>query len=182
MRTKDLKFYTDTCTFTPMVEFTCYMGTGYFDTMLSGDEGRLWWAEQLITELSELKQKHEKLMKTELKQKHIESVNKETGPAWVVETNTNLTDGCGYNFPLYIAETEATARRLGKGGYVQGTNCPIRQIELIKVKGQWYGPVLIHVASKEDKFEQSRIDREKQVLARAKELGLTEAEIKVLRS
>jgi len=111
-------------------------------------------------------------------------MTQETKTAWVVESNTDLTEGRGTPYPKYVCETEATARRLAKNGYVQGSNCPIRTTELIKVKGDWcwFGPVVVQTPTSADLAEQLRLDTANKALARAKELGLTEEEIKALRS
>lgn len=43
----------------------------------------------------------------------------ETKEVWVVTTNTDLTEGRGKEVGLAFCEQYATARRIGKGKYVQ---------------------------------------------------------------
>ena len=62
---------------------------------------------------------------------------------WVVYTNSDLTEGRGREFPLAVCELKSTAIRLGKNNYVQGSDCPVRQMELFEHEGKLYVPFSI---------------------------------------
>ncbi len=108
--------------------------------------------------------------------------------AWVVYTNTDLTEGRGYDYPMAICSIEATANRLARGAYIQGTMAPIKKITIMQnIWGEWVGPIHLIEATKEDLHiqkcidEENKIIREKQaILEKAKRLGLTDEEIKTL--
>jgi hypothetical protein len=108
---------------------------------------------------------------------------------YVAFINSDLTEGRGISIPLAVCQTKTTAVRLGKGKNVQGSNAVVKPIDLIEIteKGnaKWYAPVKeclnIVTPSKQDlALEKERIKREK-ITQRAKELGLTEDEIKILK-
>jgi hypothetical protein len=98
---------------------------------------------------------------------------------FAVMTNTDLTEGRGRQYIKAFCETEATARRIGHRGYVQGGNCPIEKKMLYKPDGQarWYGPVFVEAPSIEDEKLQSVLDARNAALEKAKSLGLTDDEI-----
>lgn len=115
--------------------------------------------------------------------------NKNIQKALAVYSNTDLTEGRGSEYPMHICKTEATARRLSKGRYVMGTDCPIREVEIIIHNNLWYGPIGMVHPTKEDMLEQARIDDEKEAkrkkeaaIEKAKSLGLSDEELEALRS
>lgn len=59
---------------------------------------------------------------------------------FVTYTNTDCTEGRGADVPIAVCELEATAIRLGRKRYVQGSDGPIRKAELIELDGKWYYP------------------------------------------
>lgn len=61
-----------------------------------------------------------------------ELVYDDTRNVWVILTTSDLTEGKSFNYPKTICECLSTARRLGKGKYIQGCNCPIEQKKFIK--------------------------------------------------
>lgn len=107
---------------------------------------------------------------------------------WAVWTNTDLTEGRGAEFIKYHCELEATARRLAKGGYVQGTDCRITQERMFFHENRWYapGPYVSPPTSDDRRLEEQleserqRQARRDQALARARELGLGEEDLAVL--
>jgi hypothetical protein len=113
-------------------------------------------------------------------------MNKRT--VWAVWTNSDLTEGRGTQYVKHYCSLEATARRLAKGGYVMGTDCPLSQTQLFYIEGNWYAPgPLVNTGSIEDLHEEEKIkakreaeNRKKQALDRARELGMTEEEIAAL--
>jgi len=101
---------------------------------------------------------------------------------WVVWTNTDLTEGKGYEVPLYICMLESTAIRLAKGVNVQGSD---GRISSIANNGEgthvWaIAPVKIVFPSKEDKDRELKILQFRAIANKALELGLSTEEIKIL--
>ena len=116
-----------------------------------------------------------------------------TMTGYVVWTNTDLTEGRGLEYPLAICETLSTAKRLAKGKYVQGTDCSVTENTLYRIKTgphgfyHWFGPVRIIEPSKEDLEKEAFLKEQKEkeaarnvILEKARVLGLTDEEIKVL--
>lgn len=107
-----------------------------------------------------------------------EIISKEVYVAW---TNTDLTEGRGWEYPLYVCETETTAKRLGYKGSVQGCNCRVTKEEAIKYNGMWLVPGRVIIPTKEDLEVQKKEDTFNEVLSKAKASGLSEADIKILK-
>jgi len=104
--------------------------------------------------------------------------NPESLAVFVVMTNKDLTEGKGGDEPLMLCETATTAARLGKGRYVQGSDCPVIEVPAVKLNGEWWLPVRripIERASTEDlAFEhQQAVDAAR---ARAKAAALRKAQ------
>lgn len=102
---------------------------------------------------------------------------------WVAYTNSDCTEGRGHDVPLAVCEIEVTARRLGKGKWVQGLDAPIRCLEMRKIDGVWYLPadaVRIHAPTKDDTKAEVAAKRKKAAIDRAKACGLTDDEIREL--
>ena len=99
---------------------------------------------------------------------------------WVAYTNTDCTEGRGKEIPKAVCETEATAIRLGKKGYVMGSDCPVRESLALKVKGVWLVPGLIVPENDDDKATQSKINKKREALEKARKAGLTEDDLKAL--
>ena len=118
-----------------------------------------------------------------------------TMTGYVVWTNTDLTEGRGSEYPLAICDTLSTAKRLAKGKYAQGTDCSVTENTLYRIKTgphgfyHWFGPVRIIEPSKEDLEKEDFLREQKEkkekrdiVLEKARVLGLTDEEIKVLQN
>jgi hypothetical protein len=111
----------------------------------------------------------------------------ETKKVYVVITNSDLTEGRGREYIKYFCELEATAQRLAKGGYVQGTNCPITIIEVVKNNNSWFGPVSIvpptsddiHVEEHLEKLREHAAQKQK-VIEKMRDAGFSEDDIKIL--
>lgn len=113
-----------------------------------------------------------------------------TRTVYVAYTNTDRTEGRGANIPYAICEAEVTARRLAKGCYVQGSDGPVKPVDLIMVDGKWYVPadlIQIRGPSREDREEQKRIEAERfakeraeQAIQKARAAGLTDEDINAL--
>jgi len=105
--------------------------------------------------------------------------------AWVVYTNTDLTGGRGWQFPLHVCDKEATAKRLAKKAGVQGCDAEVVQVKLMKFGGfggTWFGPVHIKQATREDEMAQKQLEAQKEVLARARAAGLSDDDLRALRA
>ena len=100
---------------------------------------------------------------------------------WVVWTNTDLTEGRGRETVKVVCEKEATAKRLAKGAYVMGSDCPIKEGEAVRLGGQWLIPGRIIHPTTEDLEENDLTEKEK-VIKKAKDAGLSNADIMLLAS
>ena len=118
-----------------------------------------------------------------------------TMTGYIVWTNTDLTEGRGQEIPIHVCMTLSTAKRLAKGKYVQGTDCSVTENILYRIKTgphgfyQWFGPVRIIEPSKEDLEKESFLKEQKEkeearkvIFEKARVLGLTDEEIKVLQN
>lgn len=108
---------------------------------------------------------------------------------WVVWTNTDLTEGRGTEYALHYCELEATARRLAKGGYVQGCDCRITKKKMFLHENMWYAPGP-HITPPSDtdrqveqqlEVERTKQARRDQAIARARELGLSDEDLEILK-
>jgi hypothetical protein len=107
---------------------------------------------------------------------------------YTVWTNTDLTEGRGGEYAKVHTALKATARRLAKGGYVQGSDCRVTEERMIHIDGQWYAPgPKVDPGTREDIEEERRLEAEarareakRQAIRRARELGMTEEEIAAL--
>lgn len=106
-----------------------------------------------------------------------------TKTVYVAYTNTDCTEGRGYDVPIAVCEMEATAKRIAKKQYVQGSDGPVRSVDLVKIGDKWYAPsaaINIIKPSKDDVAVQARVDAKRDALEKAKALGLSEDDIKAL--
>ena len=85
----------------------------------------------------------------------------ETRTVYVAYTNTDCSEGRGYDVPIAVCAMEITARRLARHRYVQGSDGPVRKMELVKIDGRWYAPssaVQVIEPTPEDKAAQKQLD------------------------
>jgi len=102
---------------------------------------------------------------------------------WVAYTNTDCTEGRGHDVPIAVCATETTALRLARKKYVQGSDGPVRMMELLKIDGKWYAPsatINIVDPTSEDVAAQAAIDAKREAMAKAKSAGLTDADLLAL--
>ena len=102
---------------------------------------------------------------------------------WVAYTNTDCTEGRGRDVAIATCEIEATAVRLARGRYVQGSDGPVRPIELLFERGQWWVPCsLLNVIAptSDDLATQKALDNKKAAITKAKAAGLTDDDLKAL--
>jgi hypothetical protein len=104
-----------------------------------------------------------------------------TKPVFVVWTNTDLTEGRGYQIPIHVCEHEATARRLCKGRGVQGSDATVQECEAVWHKSGWAVPGQIIAPTKDDLEKQVRLNENKHLLDRFLAAGFTNEEIKRLK-
>ena len=105
----------------------------------------------------------------------------EAKDVWVAWTNTDLTEGRGYEYPLHIAETMETAQRLGAKGYVMGSPCRVTRSKAFRMGGQWFVPGRIESESKADAAKREAREAREAVLERARAAGLSEDDLELLR-
>ena len=104
---------------------------------------------------------------------------------WVAYTNTDCTEGRGYDVPIAVCAMEITALRLARHKYVQGSDGPVRKMELVKIDGRWYAPasaVQVIEPTAEEEAAQKQLDAKRAIVEKAKAAGLTDDEIKALRA
>lgn len=93
-----------------------------------------------------------------------------TKTAYVVYTNSDLTEGRGHEYPKHVCETLTTARRLAKRNYVQGMDCPITTVEIVNQRGCWIGPVHVIPPTKEDIEAEKLINEAREINNKKKAL------------
>ena len=104
---------------------------------------------------------------------------------WVAYTNTDCTEGRGHDVAIAVCAAEATALRLARKQYVQGSDGPVRKMEVVKIDGKWYAPsaaITVVEPTREDIAAQVAIDAKRAALDKAKAAGLTDEDIAALRS
>lgn len=102
---------------------------------------------------------------------------------YVAYTNTDCTEGRGSDIPIAVCAIEATATRLARNRYVQGSNGPVRKMELVNIDGQWYAPgqcYTIIEPTQEDIAAQKFIDTKRAAIEKAKAAGLTDDDMRAL--
>lgn len=88
--------------------------------------------------------------------------------AWVVWSNTDLCKGRGRDYPKHICLEKATALRLAKGNYVQGTDAIITEVDAFNINGVLYGPIDLIRPTSEDLREQNKIDKQERLAKKRK--------------
>lgn len=111
---------------------------------------------------------------------------------YVVMNNTDRTEGRGDEYVYAVTELQSTAKRLAKGNYVQGTDCPVFEQELMEISNIPCIPInRVPVMSptkadiEDEKILVERLQREKlrqDIISKALRLGLTEDEIIALQN
>ena len=108
-----------------------------------------------------------------------------TMPLFVAYTNTDCTEGRGHDVPVAVCKTFATATRYAVRSYVQGADGPVKQVDAHFIYGHWFVPLYacvdVKAPSAEDVERQKRIDATALAVAKAKESGLTDDDIKALK-
>lgn len=107
----------------------------------------------------------------------------ETKTYWVAYTNSDLTEGRGYDIPLAICEIEATAIRMARGMYIQGSDGPVKEVKLLQYEGKWYTPtnaINVLKPTEKDLTTQKQINAKRTAYDKALAAGLSLEEIAAL--
>lgn len=107
----------------------------------------------------------------------------ETKTVYVAYTNTDCTEGRGYDIPIAVCELEITAMKHARKMYVQGSNGPVKSMEVIKYNDKWYIPqsaVEIFKPTKEEIEAQKLLDEKRAIIKKMKELGVSQDEINLV--
>ena len=109
---------------------------------------------------------------------------------FLVITNTDLTEGRGFNVPIHVCNLESTALRLAKKAGVMGSNAEVKGCETVCVEGREYlllDYVSIKTPTSDDLKDQVIIDgindkKSKRIAAieAARALGMSEDQLKDL--
>lgn len=103
---------------------------------------------------------------------------------WAAYTNTDCNEGRGCDVPIAVCLSEVTARRLARGRYIQGSDGPVRAVELLEINGGWYAPSTafsVMSPTREDDKEQARLDAKHEAMEKARAAGLTDADLAALK-
>lgn len=102
---------------------------------------------------------------------------------WAVYSNSDLTEGRGRQYVKHFCVSQATALRLAKGGYVQGSDCPVRAVDVLELDGKRVLPTSllnIEQPTKADEVEEARLTARQAAMNKAKQAGLSDEEIALL--
>jgi hypothetical protein len=103
------------------------------------------------------------------------------GTAHVVWGNMDLTEGRGPEFPMFICQSLTTAIRMGQKRGVQGSDCHVSEMPLLRYAGWFYGPVRVQPMTDEDGKNEKALDARKKAMDKARAAGLTDEDLKALR-
>lgn len=104
---------------------------------------------------------------------------------WAVYTNDDLTEGRGRQYVKYFCKLQATAIRLAKRGYVQGTDCPVSAVNVLVLEGERVLPtslLRIEQPNPEDETREKQIVAREGAIERAKAAGLSDNDIALIRA
>jgi hypothetical protein len=99
---------------------------------------------------------------------------------WVAYTNTDCTEGRGQDVPIAVCAAQTTAIRMARKRYVQGSDGPVRPMELVNIEGKWYAPsaaINVIEATLEDLAEQDAMDAKRAAFEKARAAGLTDSDL-----
>lgn len=99
---------------------------------------------------------------------------------FVVWTNTDCTEGMGYQYPIHVCQKRSTALRLSKRKGVQGSDAEVTTGLAVRVNGSWLADVRIERPTAEDDKLQAIIDAKDAVIAKMVAAGISDDEMKIL--
>ncbi len=98
--------------------------------------------------------------------------------AW---TNSDLTEGRGEQFVIYVCRKKATAIRMGRKESVQGSDCPVTKEKALYIDGAWYTPAArVHAPTEADLKAEKRFDAKDRAVAKAVRAGLSLADLQAM--
>lgn len=109
---------------------------------------------------------------------------------FAIYINSDLTEGRGYNYPLFICEKRSTAVRMAFKRNVQGCNGQVEEVPAFRLKNHygWFAPAVITGPSKEDLDNEKKMEAEQKLaeakaiaIEKARLLGLSDSDIEALR-
>jgi hypothetical protein len=100
---------------------------------------------------------------------------------WVAWTNTDRTEGRGYQVPFCVAESYEAAIRLGRKGGVQGCDCNVTEEISVNINNQWLAPAWIRLEIAEDRIARKSREEKELAITKALHAGLTDSDIAALR-
>lgn len=104
----------------------------------------------------------------------------DTKEVWVVYTNIDLTEGRGYQYPIHVCGSPATAARMAIRKGVQGSDAHVHKEIAVKVRGSWLAPVSIIEPNDADRRADALNAERLRVMDKARAAGLTDDEIRML--
>ena len=104
----------------------------------------------------------------------------ETFPMFVVYTNTDLTEGRGYQYPIAWCESPATAARIAHKKGVMGSDAEVREVFGIRSKGVHYGPVRMELPTNDDKAKDAAAKARSAAIEKARQAGLSDDDLAVI--
>jgi hypothetical protein len=107
-------------------------------------------------------------------------MNSKTKRFWIAWTNTDLTEGRGYSYPLAISESRACAIRLGRKGSTMGCDCNVEHFDAPYIDGRYLFPALIQTSTREDDGADKKWEAKSKATEAAKQAGLTPEQIAAL--
>lgn len=103
-----------------------------------------------------------------------------TKTVWIAWTNSDLTEGRGYSYPLAISESRACAIRLGRNCSVMGTDCYVEPFESHYIGGRWLAPVRFDTPEPIDIEDDKKHEARLKAIVAAKTAGLSDETIAAL--
>ena len=99
---------------------------------------------------------------------------------FVVWTNTDCTEGRGYQYPIHVCQKRSTAIRLSKRKGVQGSDAQVTTGLAVKVNGSWLADVRIERPTAEDDKAQAIFDAKDAVIAKLVAAGISDEELQMI--
>lgn len=99
---------------------------------------------------------------------------------FVAWTNSDCTEGRGYQYPYCVAASRETAIRMGRKRSVQGSDCNVTECTAVRINNQWLVPGRIELETAEDKKAREAREEKEAIMAKAKAAGLTDDEIAII--
>lgn len=99
---------------------------------------------------------------------------------WCVVTNSDLTEGRGYQYVKHVCELEATAIRLAKKAGVMGSDASVQAMKAYRIGLVWFYPSTPESGTRQDVYANEHLQARKGALERAKALGMADADIALL--